>query len=641
MLPRTNAFTAHPVEGKRQGPSNSMTPSTLSMLPEPDNLPDQVMRLVGTALENATDAVSILDLAGNYVYFNPAHRRMFRNHALALKERSDLIIHPDDRVQALAGYQEVVQSGSARRLNYRILHMNGDIAYLESQVSTITGPRGEVTHLLSVTRDITDLSSTIQSLQRRETQLNELHAIFKLGSWDWDIRSGSITWSPEMYQIFGVGADFKPDPESVRARITPMDTALRERIDAVGGMTGSVHRALYQVHQPGGRTRLVEISGTASHDESGQMLRMIGVMQDVTERKRVEEQIRISKEHLRAMVEHAREYAIYLLDQEGHVTSWNPGAERIKGYTAEEISGQHFSRFFTVEDIKRGQPARQLRLALRHGRHQSEGWRLRKNGSRFWAHVTITPIFNETGELQGFSKITHDITERRRAKENLRDYAERLRATSRRLVEIQETERRQLAIELHDRVGQNLTALGINLSLISRQLDAEQHPSLQPRVKESSRLLRQTIESMRNVMAELRPQALDDYGLFSALRLAMADFCRQTGIKASVTGRDVSASIPKTVSLAMFRIFQEALHNVAKHAHAATLEIRLDELDGHVRLEIIDDGSGFDVAHIEAQRPAQRWGLQIMRERAEAVGALLMVESGQDRGTRVIVTFRL
>lgn len=622
------------------------TKDSISPMPRPapalaENLPDQVTQLIGAALDNATDAVSILDLAGHYLYVNQAHLGMFRNHALPVKERSNLIIHPDDRVQALAGYQEVIQSGGARRLSYRILRTDGEIAYLESQVSTIIGQHGKVTHLLSVTRDVTDLSSTIQSLRRRETQLNELHAIFKLGSWDWDIHSGSITWSPEMYQIFGVGSDFKPEPASVRAMLTPMDPAMRERIDRGEQFPESIHRVLYQVRQPDGRVRLVEISGTASHDEAGNSLRMIGVMQDVTERKRVEEQIRISKEHLRAMVEHAREYAIYLLDPEGHVTSWNPGAERIKGYTAEEISGQHFSRFFTVEDIQLGQPARQLRLALRHGRHQSEGWRLRKNGSRFWAHVTITPILNETGELQGFSKITHDITERRRAKENLRDYAERLRATSRRLVEIQETERRQLAIELHDRVGQNLTALGINLSLISRELDAEKHPALQPRIKESSRLLRQTIESMRNVMAELRPQALDDYGLFSALRLAMTDFCRGTGTKGSVTGRDVSGSIPKTVSLAMFRIFQEALHNVAKHARARTVEVRLDVVDGHVRLEITDDGSGFDVESIEAQRPAQRWGLQIMRERAEAVGALLRVESGLGRGTRVIVTFRL
>ena len=120
---------------------------------------------------------------------------------------------------------------------------------------------------------------------------------------------------------------------------------------------------------------------------------------------------------LRSIVESVSDYAIYLLDRDGHVMTWNPGAERIKGYTADEILGQHFSRFFTQEDLDRGKPAELLRLAAERGRIEQEGWRVRKDGSRFWADVVLTAIRDTTGELTGYAKVTRDFTDRKRAEE--------------------------------------------------------------------------------------------------------------------------------------------------------------------------------------------------------------------------------
>ena len=117
------------------------------------------------------------------------------------------------------------------------------------------------------------------------------------------------------------------------------------------------------------------------------------------------------------IVESIRDYAIYLLDRDGHVMTWNPGAERIKGYTADEILGLHFSRFFTQEDVDRGRPAELLKLAAATGRVEEEGWRVRKDGSRFWADVILTAIRDETGALTGFAKVTRDFTDRKRAEE--------------------------------------------------------------------------------------------------------------------------------------------------------------------------------------------------------------------------------
>ena len=120
------------------------------------------------------------------------------------------------------------------------------------------------------------------------------------------------------------------------------------------------------------------------------------------------------------------DYAIYMLDPEGMVTTWNPGAERFKGYTAEEIIGQHFSRFFTPEDVAADMPGRALRIAARDGRFEAEGWRLRKDGTRFWVSAVIDPIRAPDGTLLGFAKVTRDITEKKRAQEELQTAQEAL-----------------------------------------------------------------------------------------------------------------------------------------------------------------------------------------------------------------------
>ncbi len=151
------------------------------------------------------------------------------------------------------------------------------------------------------------------------------------------------------------------------------------------------------------------------------------VARDVTERKRVDEALRASEERFRQLVNDVKDYGIFMLDPAGHVATWNQGAERIKGYKADEIIGRHFSCFYLQEDLLKGKPDHELRTAMAEGRSEDEGWRLRKDGSRFWANVVITALTDDSGGLRGFSKITRDITERKRAEELLRETEERHR----------------------------------------------------------------------------------------------------------------------------------------------------------------------------------------------------------------------
>ncbi len=137
-----------------------------------------------------------------------------------------------------------------------------------------------------------------------------------------------------------------------------------------------------------------------------------------------------SDEIFRLLVEGVRDYAIFMLDPEGRITTWNAGAERMKGYEAGEIIGEHFSVFYTEEDLRRGHPEEELRIAVSQGRYEEEGWRVRKDGSRFWANVLITALRDNEGRLRGFSKITRDVTERKRAQETLWESEERYRVVA-------------------------------------------------------------------------------------------------------------------------------------------------------------------------------------------------------------------
>jgi signal transduction histidine kinase len=211
---------------------------------------------------------------------------------------------------------------------------------------------------------------------------------------------------------------------------------------------------------------------------------------------------------------------------------------------------------------------------------------------------------------------------------------------SRRLVEVQESERRTLANALHDLVGQKLTALNINLNIVKSESACAMTARSGTRLDDSLKLVEETIESIRDVMAELRPAVLDDYGLTAALRWYAEQFSKRTGVATTVIEQTPGRWLPAAAEEALFRIVQEALANVAKYARAEHASVTLGVTAQAGCLTIADDGCGFDSA--VRQQPARDhgWGLMIMRERAAAIGAELKIESAPGHGTRIIVTLR-
>jgi len=258
--------------------------------------------------------------------------------------------------------------------------------------------------------------------------------------------------------------------------------------------------------------------------------------------------------------------------------------------------------------------------------------RSREDGVIFHYSISGEPMFDTAGAFLGYRGVGRDVTERRHADRAQRENERRIRALLRRLTATQEAERRRIAADLHDFVGQNLTALGIALETLRGKTPGGANASTFDELEE---LRKDTMDSVRQTMSDLRPPLLDDYGLVSALESHARRFSARTGLAVSVSGHRFGARPAPNVELALFRIAQEALANALKHASATSARIGLACQGGFLRLSIEDDGNGF--AQPSGARAEHRggWGLPMMRERAEEAGGTLRIEF-PDRGTRVV-----
>lgn len=508
------------------------------------------------------------------------------------------------------------------------------------------------------------------------------------------------------------------------------------------------------------------------------------------ERKETEEALKQSEERFRLLADGVRDYALVMLDPEGRVATWNKGAERIKGYEAAEVLGEHLSRFYEEKDVLDAKPERDLRGAAEEGRYEEEGVRVRKDGSRFTANVVITALRDASGALRGFSQVTHDITERKQTEKELHnsleallavyeaghilgstleaeevgsrllqlmqrisssatavisvpDEQERLRVwraigfenlwrrarytpevqqmlhsvmltgrheiatleppdpnteflvglflplrlrnrtvgvlevygpdamTQKDVIDIllnlttkaasalenarlygelaererqlqelvgklmwtQEEERRRVAYEVHDGPTQVAVAAYQHLQAYARN-----HPPGTPEDREALEqvveLARRTVGESRQIIANLRPTALDDFGLPTALRLQV-EALRAEGWQASFEQALDARRVSEPLETALYRVGQEALTNVRKHARTTRVRVKLGTAGGRVRLRIRDWGRGFGPDDSADSGPGEQVGLASMRERIALVGGELRVYSREGVGTLV------
>jgi PAS domain S-box-containing protein len=827
-------------------------------------------------------AIYLIDPGGRVVSWNAGAERIkgYRADEVVGREFAQFYT-PEDRAagrpqQALA---RAAAAGHFESEGWRV-RKDGNRFWAEVAITALRDDSGVLTGFAKVTRDMTE-----RHLERERQQL--FAATFDQapnGICIADAAGGYVGANAAFLRMLGY-SEAELRAKSVSEVTHPDDIAHTRRLFQAL-ITGAAERVEIEKRylRRDGRPVWVRLIAAAILDGEGLATRVVAQVEDLTARREAQSALAESERRFQLLVQGVTDYAIYMLTPQGEIASWNAGAERIKGYAQDEVLGRRFSMFFTAEDRASGKPEAALETARASGRFADEGWRLRKDGSRFWAWTVLDAVHDEAGRLIGFAKITRDLTERRTAEEELREREARLHAftahspsamflksvdgryrfvnqrflerhglrreqvlgrsdtelfpasqaralaredadvmarrqatqyeeitrhaggeriglvmkfpvlnaagglsgvggidtditdlklaeraaqesrtllaeaqkiaglgswewdpqsgrvtwsdelygiyglspegftpsfeaylervhpedrqhsgamvaralmdgrpftlqerivrpggevryvrshgevlrnargkpvkvlgavldvteqrhsesalrqaaqdlhgLTRRLVKAEEAERRRIARELHDRVGQSLSALNINLDIVLGKLEGP--ADLRGRLLDSAALVERTLESIEDVMAELRPPLLDEYGLAAALGWFAEEFSRRTDIRVAVNDAagEAGAKAPAEAAVALFRIAQEALNNVLKHARASNVHIDISATPEHLVLAVRDDGAGFDAA----AAPRGRWGMTTMRERAEAAGGGLEVQSAPGAGTVV------
>ena len=312
------------------------------------------------------------------------------------------------------------------------------------------------------------------------------------------------------------------------------------------------------------------------------------------------------EELFRLMVEAVRDYAIFALDTEGRIISWNAGAEHIKGYRAEEIIGEHFSRFYTDEEVRAGKPGRELVVATEEGRYEEEGWRVRKDGSLFWANVLITGVRDEEGRLRGFTKVTRDLTERRAAEEQvLRLNAELEQKVAERTVQLEAANKELEAFSYsvsHDLRAPLRGIDGFSLALMedyADRLDAQGQDYLR-RIRAATQRMARLIDDLLNLSRITRGELRRETADLSALASSVAEQLRKTYTERQVEFRIAQGvraqGDPQLLRIALENLLGNAWKFTGKTADAV-VEFGVTEGDGGPAYFVRDNGAGFDVAY--------------------------------------------
>jgi PAS domain S-box-containing protein len=653
-------------------------------------------------------------------------------------------VHPDDLELVRTEIQKAYETGNPYYFRHRIITSNGKQLILQAHGKVLLDEKNQPVKMVGTAQDISQIVAIENRLREQDKLLDRVLAQSGIDLWALDGKGNLRLSRRRGLAALGIPAGqlganvFDLLPES-----DPLVQHLHQAMDGVEVEVDlKVGEHTYDLHL------LPQL------DQQNNITGVNGIAFDITRRLKTEQALRKSEQNYRQVIESVREYAIFSLDIDGHVMTWNEGAKRVMGYRAEEILGKHFSVFFIPADREQGLPQRATRIVLDKGKYEAEGWRMRKDGTHFWANTLLTPIYDDDGKLQGLTKIVRDFTDRRNADQAIREseikfrsifefgamgialldlkgrflltnpplqrilglgiqemlsqsleslayqidspslidmYAEiasgnhnlfrretrfhkkdgqivwvsltfslvrdensspayvismfedityrkrmeaEIQVIKRQLIISQEEQKLRLAQELHDDPMQELYGALFQLETMDDSIPKDE---MQSQIDLTKRSVEQVIYKLRVICGQLRPLSLAPFGLEGAIREHMDKFQEehpQLNVKLELTydGQLLSDEI----RISLFRIYQQALGNVIRHAQATTVIVRFYYDDQEVTLDVEDDGVGFEVpfSWLDLARK-EHLGLAGSAERAELLGGKLIIQSKPGKGTLV------
>jgi PAS domain S-box-containing protein len=538
---------------------------------------------------------------------------------------------PTEHAAVKSDFEIALRAGILRNVEYAMLKKDGTPFRVELSATVSLGINNQPAGLLSVVRDVTERKQAQEALQASEERFRQLadhiREVFWMSSAD---KSKIIYVSPAYGEIWGQTCEsLYAAPHRWIEAIHPDDRHRVSESINKNQITGE-YDEIYRIIRPDGSIRWIQDRAFPIRDAAGNIYRIVGIADDITKRQRAWDALGESEARKRAIM-HAALDGIITIDHEGRMIELNSAAEKIFAHSRAKLIGENVME--VVPPSFRAWFQSGLTNCFAGDKGPTQGSRiempaLRADGSRFSAEFTITRI-----KLAGqpmFTFYIRDITQHKRAEAELRSLPQRI-------IKAQEAERSRIAQELHDGINQLIASVKMRLRKVEGSL-----PDLKPAAREilqrCDRLLVKVLEENRRIAHNLRPTDLDNLGLAAACTSFCNDVQLRTNLQFQCRITSANQRLPSMVELHLFRIVQEAINNIEKHARAKSVKLQL-RFQGHsVVLKIQDDGQGFDARTLRAVKKIRHGlGLTNMRERALSLGGTYEIKSSPGKGTAIVV----
>jgi PAS domain S-box-containing protein len=532
--------------------------------------------------------------------------------------------------------QQKIENEGAMRFDS--MHMRKKGSYFPVEVSVRVIRIDEEIFVQSIVRDISERKRAEQVLLEKERRLAEAQHLAKLGSWEWNVATGEIYWSDELYRILGQEpAQPLPAFEGHLALFSPGCRVVFEVAVEQARYCGQVIECDLELAVQDSTPRWVFARFEPVRDNRWAVIGIRGTFQDISERKRQEAMMEAANKEIADLYNNAP-CGYHSLDKEGLIVSINNTELAWLGYRRSEIVGKMRLQDLLTSDSLPVFRETFPQLKERGWSRDTELELICKDGRVLPVMISATAIRDKAGDFLMSRSTVYDMTERKKMEQERELNARRLEELSQRMVAAQELERRWLANELHDRSSANLAALALNCKHITDALPPHILEEIEGVLEDTHALLSDTTVNIREVCANLRPTVLDHAGFWQALESYTQQFSRRTGIVVHLKRVNGEPHFAANVKSTLFRIAQEALTNSAKHAQASEIHIDLGKsANGSTVLMISDNGCGFDPDEPRPPDGAQGLGLVTMQERAEFIGGKFSYETGHGRGMHIRV----
>jgi PAS domain S-box-containing protein len=563
-------------------------------------------------LDTSLDAIVSIDHKGIVREWNSAAERIFgyRREAALGNKLETLIVPPYLTEKYLPGLADYLMSGAGsligRPIEVIAKRSNGEEFPIELALTQI--PASDPPFFTAFIRDITDRRQSEEALRRSEARKaavleTALDAIVSI-----DQGGKIIEWNPAAERIFGYSRELALGRDMIEL-VFPGSQHESQRKGLArflqsgrGRMLG--HRTEVMAMRANGAEFPVELTITRIPGDGPPVF--TSFIRDITERRRTEEALRKSEERFRLLVEGVEDYAIYMLDTHGRITTWNAGSQRIMGYRAQEIIGRRFHRFYTSDDVERKKPDQALTVATAEGRFQDERWQVRKDGTQYWASFVITALRDENGKLTGFSTIARDITKRKQAEDEIRRLNTELeQRVQERTAELQAAYHEMEAFSYS--ISHDLRAPLIHIAGFVEMLKSDLGSSLDEKSRRHLQTICDSTESMGRMIADLLTFSRIGRAELHKVRFNFGDAVKdaQRDLQPRMENRRITWIVPELPEVygdpfllrqAMFNLLSNAL-KYTRTRPEARIEISAETTDKEHIFAVRDNGVGFDMKY--------------------------------------------